>query len=138
MLITLALLITCCTCNIGDIAMAMTKKDFQIITDHINVALRANGDMLDAMCMAFKNINPAFNKDKFLAACAEGVTFKKEKLEVGDRVVCIATSTGSSYSVGDLGTVEDVDSSDDEVPYYIKWDSGDEHWVFHWEVEHKP
>lgn len=118
--------------------MAMTKNDFQLVAECINASLKSTGDVLEAICTAFKTINPAFNKDEFLTACSDGVTFKKEKLEVGDRVVCISPSTGSYCSVGDLGTVEEVDEGDAEVPYYIKWDTTGESWAYHWEVEHKP
>lgn len=118
--------------------MAMTKNDFQLVAECINASLKSTGDVLEALCTAFKTINPAFDRAKFLTACSDGVKFKKEKLEVGDRVVCISPSTGSCYSIGDLGTVIEVDESDAEAPYYIKWGRAGDSWVYTWEVEHTP
>lgn len=118
--------------------MAMSKYDLCIVSGCINVSLRGTGDVIEALCVAFRTLCPDFDQEQFLADCADGVTFKKEKLDVGDRVVCIAIDSGASYSVGDLGRVEEVDPTDDSVPYFIRWDSGVENWVYTWEVEHKP
>lgn len=87
--------------------MAMTKKDFQVLADHINVALLGNKDIIDALCTGLHTINPKFDKDKFLAACCDEITVNGPTVKVGDKVRVVNTdwSKGRWYKIGDEGTV---------------------------------
>lgn len=102
----------------------MTKKDFQVLADHINVALLGNKDIIDALCAGLHTINSNFNKTKFLAACCEGISVAGPSVKIGDKVRVVNTdwSKGLWYKVGDEGVVTYVRDEDPAGGYSVDID----------------
>ena len=49
----------------------MTKKDFILIAEYINKqGPMSHKNVIQALCLAFKKLNPRFDRTKFLNACA--------------------------------------------------------------------